>query len=53
MTLWFLPVGIVLGIVFSVATFAGAVWCVQITLKRGYGAGFGIALAQGFWPLSR
>ncbi len=51
MTLWFLPVGIVLGIVFSVATFAGAVWCVQITLKRGYGAGFGIALAQGFWAV--
>ena len=48
--MFFLYFGIVLGVVFSVTTVPGAVWCVQITLHlgivKGLLAGFSIACAQ-------
>ena len=50
---FFLIFGVVLGLVFSVTTVSGAVWCVQISMGRGFYAGLAaggaIALAQSFW----
>lgn len=50
---FFLIAGVVLGLVFSVTTVAGAVWCVQISMRRGFmsglAAGGAIAAAQSFW----
>jgi threonine/homoserine/homoserine lactone efflux protein len=48
--MFFFYFGIVLGVVFSATTVPGAVWCVQITLHRGFFkgllAGVSIACAQ-------
>ena len=53
MNVFLIFVGIVLGVVFSVATFPGAIWSVQMTMKRGWmtgmAAGLGIASAQVIW----
>ncbi len=53
MSEFFFYFGIILGLVFSTTIVSGAVWCVQITLCRGFfsglGAGGGIALAQTLW----
>lgn len=55
MNLFFPIIGFVLGFVFSVTMVSGAVWCVQITVHRGWvcgtAAGIGIALAQFIWSL--
>ncbi len=45
----------IVGVVLSVTIVSASVWCVQITIKRGFydgfAAGFAISLAQGFWSL--
>lgn len=40
--------GIVLGLIFSTTMISGAVWCVQITLKRGLSRGLSAGLAISF-----
>ncbi len=53
MSNFFFYFGIILGLVFSTTIVSGAVWCVQITLRRGFltglSAGTGIAVAQSLW----
>ena len=55
MNLFFPIIGFVLGFVFSVTMVSGAVWCVQITMHRGWvdgtAAGLGISLAQIVWSV--
>ena len=53
MSVFFFYFGIILGLVFSTTIVSGVVWCVQITMSRGFRtglcAGAGIALAQSLW----
>ncbi len=55
MNLFFPIIGFVLGFVFSVTMVSGAVWCVQMTISRGWltgmAAGLGISLAQVIWSV--
>ncbi len=51
--LFYLLIGVILGVIYSATMIAGVVWCVQITIRRGLragaGAGLGISAAQTVW----
>ncbi len=55
MGVFYLIFGVILGTVFSVTTIAATVWCIQITIYKGFWAGsiagFGVALSQFGWAL--